>query len=256
MKIVIFTNKLKDPDLTVTRAAEGVLRETGAECALFEEDPAVFNGAYAALSLGGDGTFLRCAQYAAPRGVAVLGVHLGHTGYLSRIHPERLEELKDIASFAVRERSVLESAGRIAINDFTFSRGMAVQTVSLEIDVNGHPLGSFLGDGVIISSATGSTGYAMSAGGPVIDPRLAAMLVTPICAHTSRTHSFVLAPGRTVTVAPSYTERRQIYLSADGGEPRRLEPGERIAIRVPDKPLLCLVPKGHNFFDNVRIHRL
>ena len=256
MKIVLFTNRDKDPVLTVTNAAAAFLRAGGADCAVFDGDERVFDGAYAALSLGGDGTFLRCAKYTAPRGVPILGIHMGHTGYLSRVHPDRLDALRDIGSFAVRERSMLESEGRVAINDFTFSRGTEVQTVSLEIDVNGHPLGSFLGDGVIISSATGSTGYAMSAGGPVIDPRLAAILVTPICAHTSRTRSFVLAPGRTVTVAPSCTERRPVYLSADGGEPRRLEPGERIAIRVPDRPLLCLVPEGHNFFDNVRIHRL
>jgi NAD+ kinase len=142
------------------------------------------------------------------------------------------------------------------VNDFTFSRGMEVQTVSLELEVDGHMLGSFLGDGVIISSATGSTGYALSAGGPVVDPCLNGILVTPICAHTSHSHAFVLAPERVLTVAPSHAEQRRIYLSADGGEPRRLKPGERVEIRVSKTPLRCLEPEGHNFFDNVRIHRL
>ncbi|MDR0292716.1 MAG: NAD(+)/NADH kinase [Oscillospiraceae bacterium] len=265
MKIVIYTNQDKDPGLTVTRAAADILRSAGAECIVYGGDPSVFSGAYAALSIGGDGTFLRCAKLALPYGAAILGVHLGHTGYLSRVHPEKLDILHDIASFAIRECPALEASvisGKTetqsvaAINDLVFSRGMAVQTVSLDLKVDGQTLGSFLGDGVIVSTATGSTGYALSAGGPVIDPSLEAMLVTPVCAHTSRAHAFVLAPERVLAVAPSHAERRQIYLSADGGEPRRLEPGEHVKIFVSKRALRCLEPKGRNFFDNVRIHRL
>ena len=265
MKIILFTNRSNDPDLAVTAAVETVLLGTGAECIRFDGDECVFEGAYAAISLGGDGTFLQCAKIAAPRGVAVLGVHLGHTGYLSRVHPERLEALKRLPSFKVRKRTMLEArlAGcgaeeemLTAVNDLVFSRGMTVQTVSLEISVDGNPIGSFLGDGVIVSTAIGSTGYSLSAGGPVADPELNALLVTPICAHTSRAHSFILSPGRTLSVTPSYAERRKIYISADGGEPRRLGTGERAEIRVSDTTLLCLEPNDHDFFENVRIHRL
>lgn len=265
MKIIIFTNRDKDPNLTVTQSAVGILQSIGAECVLYEDDPALFDGADAALSLGGDGTFLRCAKHAATRGVPLLGVHLGHTGYLSRIHPERLEELRGIRDFTVREMAVL--SGRVlrglnvvfeltAINDFVFSRGSTVQTVSLELDVDGRALGSFLGDGVIVATATGSTGYSLSAGGPVADPSLRIMLVTPICAHTSHDHAFILAPNRTLCVTPSHAERRMIYLSADGEEPFRLEAGDRVEIIVSEHVLRCLEPEEHNFFDNVRIHRL
>jgi NAD+ kinase len=256
MKIVIFTNLNKDPEGKVMGAAGAVLRGAGAECVFYEGCEDVFDGAYAALSIGGDGTFLRCAQYAVPRGAAVLGVHLGHTGYLARIHPEELDKLRYIASFSVRERSILEAEGRIAVNDFTFSRGLAAQAVSLEMEADGRPLGSFLGDGVVVSSPTGSTGYALSAGGPVVDPRVGAVIVTPVCAHTPRAHAFVLAPERTLTVIPSQLERRPVYLSADGGEPRLLKTGERIEIRVSKLPLRCLEPEGYDFFDTVRIHRL
>ena len=253
---MLFANNTKDPGGKITAEAEAVLREAGVECVVFNGDGSVFDGAYAALSLGGDGTFLHCARFAAPRGVAMLGVHLGHTGYLSRIRPERLDALRHIDSFAVRTRSILETPGGIAVNDFTFSRGVEVQTVSLELEVDGLALGSFLGDGVIVSSATGSTGYALSAGGPVVDPALDGIVVTPICAHTSRAHAFVLAPRRVLTVVPSQLERRPAYLSADGGEPRRLQPGERVEIRVSELRLRCLEPEGDVFFDNVRIHRL
>jgi NAD+ kinase len=272
MKIVLFTNNNKDTDGKVTAAASAVLRGAGTEPVIFDGCGSVFDGAYAALSVGGDGTFLRCAQYAAPRGVAVLGVHMGHTGYLARIRPEELDALSQIKTFAVRERSMLEtgcgvsSTGHangpcntgalLAINDFTFSRGLAAQTVALELEADGHTLGSFLGDGVIVSSATGSTGYTLAAGGPVVDPCVNAIIVTPICAHILRTHAFVLAPERVLTVIPSQAERRPVYLSADGNEPRRLPEGARIDIRVSEKTLRCLEPEGNNFFENVRIHRL
>jgi NAD+ kinase len=273
MKIVLFVNKRKDPGGMAVRKAEAILRGAGAECVVYDGDESVFEGAYAVLSLGGDGTFLRCAKYAAPRGVAILGVHLGHTGYLTRISLGKLDELRHISSFAVRERSMLEasnitvsSAGYtnelrdagalLAINDFTFSRGMEVQTVSLELEVDGHILGSFLGDGVIISSSTGSTGYALSAGGPVVDPALDGILVTPICAHAFRSHAFVLAPERVLVVEPLDAEIKPIYISADGGKPRRVKPGERVEIRVSKLSLRCLEPEWDNFFDNVRIHRL
>jgi NAD+ kinase len=256
MKIVLFTNKSKDPDGKLTDAAAAILRGAGADCAVYGGCGDVFNGAYAAVSIGGDGTFLRCAQYAAPKGVAVIGVHLGHTGYLSRICPDNLEELRGIASFSVKKRSVLQTESQLAVNDITFSRGAEVQAVSLELRIDGHAFGSYLGDGVIVSSAMGSTGYSLSAGGPVVDPGVNAVIVTPICAHTSRAHSFVLAPDRVLTVEPLSVERRPIYISADGGVPRRLEPGESVDIRVSETPLLCLEPEGGSFLDNVKIHRL
>lgn len=265
MKIVLFTNQSKDPTLSVSAAAAAVLLDAGMDCVRYDGCDDVFEGAYAALSLGGDGTFLRCAQIAAPRGVAVLGIHLGHTGYLSRIYPEKLEKLKELASFSVKERDILKAnligdgvrrGALLAVNDFVFSRGTAVQTVSLEISVDGHPIGSFMGDGAIVSTATGSTGYNLSAGGPVADPELNALLVTPICAHTSRSHAFILSPERMISIEPSHMERREIFLSADGGEPRRLIPGERVEIQVSETPLLCLEPTGSDFFENVRIHRL
>ena len=256
MKIVLFVNQNKDPEGLVTKAAMSVLAEAGVSCVVFDGDESVFDGAYAALSLGGDGTLLRCAKAAFLHGAAVLGIHLGHTGYLAHIDPDNLGRLKDIASFKMKKRPVLQMENGIAVNDFTFSRGMTVQTVSLDIGVDGRPLGSFLGDGVIISTPTGSTGYALSAGGPVVDPDLNATLITPICAHTSHAHAFVIAPDRVVTVTPSFTERRHIYLSADGCAPRRLEQDERIEIRVSNHPLLCLEPDEHSFIDNVRLHRL
>jgi NAD+ kinase len=256
MRAVLFTNKNKDTDGIVRKSVMGILNDSGLECSVYNGDADIFNGAYAAVSIGGDGTFLRCAKYAVPRGVAVIGVHMGHTGYLSHINPDKLELLRGIASFNVCERSVLVSEGKIAVNDIVFSRGTEIQAISLELEADGQPLGSFLGDGVIISSATGSTGYALSAGGPVVDPAIGAMVVTPVCAHTSRAHSFVIAPGRVLTVAPSNTERRPVYLTADGGETRKMEPGERVEVRISKQPLRCLEPDGHSFFQKVRIHRL
>ena len=259
MKIVLFTNKNKDSELSVTARASEILREAGIESALYLGDPAVFEDAYAALSFGGDGTFLRCAKLAVRYGAAVLGVHMGHTGFLCRSNPDRLEELRGIASFGFTDRALLEVrlAGHedaLAVNDAVFHRGGIAQTVSLDIKVDGSSIGSFMGDGTIVSTATGSTGYSFSAGGPVIDPALPVMLVTPVCAHASRGHSFVLTPGRVLTVTPSFTEHRKVYCSIDGKEPVLLKGAAEI--RISKSVMRYLEPPGSGFFDTVRIHRI
>ncbi|MDR1669159.1 MAG: NAD(+)/NADH kinase [Oscillospiraceae bacterium] len=265
MKTLLFTNKDKDPGLAVTERVKEILRAEGIQCALFNGEPGAFENADAVLSLGGDGTFLRCAKLSLPHGVPVLGIGLGHTGFLSRIDPDNLEVLRGLAHFPVAERSVLEARimrdgetvrSCLAVNDAVFSRGAAVQTVSLSLEADGTALGSFLGDGVIVSTATGSTGYAFSAGGPVADPALSCMLITPICAHASRDHAFVMSPGRVLTIKPSYAERRQIFISTDGEEPARLEPGDTAELRISGMVLRCLEPEENRFFDNVRIYRL
>ncbi len=265
MKAVLFTNKEKDPDLRVTKKIRDILRSENISCADYEGNPEVFDDADAVLSLGGDGTFLRCAKLALPCGVPVLGVCLGHTGFLSRVSPDNLDVLRGLAGFPVAERSVLEARvlrgsevvrSVLTVNDAVFSRGAAVQTVSVDIEADGVTLGSFLGDGVIVSTATGSTGYAFSAGGPVADPLLSCMLVTPICAHASRNHAFVLSPDRTLIIKPSHAERRHIFFSADGEEPTRLDEGEAVELRISEMTLRCLEPEGSHFFDNARIHRL
>ncbi|MDR1691842.1 MAG: NAD(+)/NADH kinase [Oscillospiraceae bacterium] len=261
MIAVLFANVEKDPGLRVTKEAAGILEDSGCACLLYEGEPSVLDGADAVLSFGGDGTFLRCAKLALPYGVPVLGVCLGHTGFLSRVSPDELSVLRGLSGFPVADRTVLdvtllgcEERHFVAVNDAVFSRGVDVQTVSLTIDADGTSLGSFLGDGVILSSSTGSTGYAFSAGGPVADPSLSCIVVTPICAHASRGHAFVLSPERVLTVTPEDPERRSVFFSADGEEPVRLREGAEV--RIARTPLRCLEPVPGCFFDNVRIHRM
>ena len=277
--IVLFPNAQRDRDYAVTLRAAALLQKEGFACVSAGaaplpgtpvlSDAKAFEGAFAALCFGGDGTLLRCAKMAVAHGVPVLGVNLGHTGFLTQVSPDSLDELRMLAAgeFTVQERMTLEAtlangdeilSKGLAVNDIVVSRGMAVQTISLDIEADGRRLGSFLGDGVIVSSPTGSTGYALSSGGPVLDPGLDAILVTPICAHTSYAHSFVLSPGRSLRVVATHAARRDTFLSVDGGAPVRIAPGQAVGISRSKPAMRMLVLDGHTFFDNVRtrIHRM
>ena len=277
--IILYPNPERDRNYTVTLQAAALLRDQGFDCVCMDAAPApglpvlpaakAFPGALCALCFGGDGTLLRCAKMAVGYGVPVLGVNMGHTGFLTQVSPDGLDELKLFTAgrFTVQERMMLDAALikgektlsiEPSVNDIVISRGMTVQTISLDIETGGHRLGSFLGDGVIISPATGSTGYALSSGGPVIDPDVDALLVTPICAHTSYAHAFVLSPGRVLRVIATHAGHRDTFLSVDGGPPRKINPGEIVEASRSQSVMRMLVLEGHTFFDNVRtrIHRM
>ncbi|MCL2081835.1 MAG: NAD(+)/NADH kinase [Oscillospiraceae bacterium] len=278
-KIVLFPNPERDKDFRVTRESCRLLEDQGLVCCGTDTSPIpglpcppledAFCSAQAVLCFGGDGTLLRCARSALPYNVPVLGINMGHTGFLTQIKPADLHELNKIASgnFTVQERMTLKAAHlkgpqilseQDALNDIVVHRGATVQTISLDIRIEDRPLASFMADGAIIFSATGSTGYALSSGGPVVDPALDTMIITPICAHTAFAHSFVLSPDRVLAIHPTQADQREAYLSVDGQPPVRLNAGERVEISRSEQIARFIVLEGHTFFDNVRtkIHRM
>lgn len=277
-KIVIFPNADRDPGLSVTQSACRILSEAGCDCVCLSEpkvpglpaqpEAEAFSGAAAILCLGGDGTILRGARRAAAYGVPVLGVNLGHTGFLAAVSPEELDALSALARpFDTVKRMMLEVSlhrqGRevfsdMALNDAVFTRGLAAQTISLDFDVDGQPMGSFLGDGLIVSTAVGSTGYALSAGGPIVEPELPLILLTPICAHTPYAHSYIFSPERVITVSSERFADRAAYFSVDGGSSVPLLAGDRVKISRAEHTALFVIRPGHSFFDNLKtkIHKI
>ena len=157
------------------------------------------------LVLGGDGTLLRAARELADRRIPFLGINMGHLGYLAEIEeqnvPMALEKL--IADeYTVEERMML--SGRVyvdgscteqdvALNDIVLNRFGNLRVVDYEVYVNGQYLNSFRADGMIVSTPTGSTGYSLSAGGPIISPTASMLMLTPICPHTLNSRSIVFS---------------------------------------------------------------
>jgi NAD+ kinase len=195
------------------------------------------------VTVGGDGTFLFGARLAAPENIPVLGVNRGRLGFLTDLQLEELPRV--IEAFAagrtVRQRRSMLSAEitggegeagtgearpLVALNDIAL-RSPEVSLVRLRVEADGELLGEFDADGVVVASATGSTGYALSAGGPPIDPRVRAITVVPLAPHAVITRPIVLPEMTVVDVA---VEHGSVFVAADGQHQARLDAGGRVRI--------------------------
>ncbi len=196
----------------------------------------VFGQADALVALGGDGTFLHAQEQAAVRGLPVLCVHFGRLGFLSEVSsgelPSAIVRLMR-GEFAREERMMLECAyegmRRIALNDVILSR-MAVQGVMrLSLNVDGKPMDRYAADGVVVATPTGSTAYALSAGGPIVGQNLPCIVLCPICAHTLRARATVLSPDSAIDLRIESDEPG--HLVADGACVCDIAPGKPVIIR-------------------------
>ena len=245
----IITNKLKDKDYAITNEIRQYIEDHGKTCFLSEKDGeghiipgTVPEEAQCGLVLGGDGTLIRAVRDLGEHSLPLLGINLGTLGYLADV------ELKDFRGALdrlfggqpdIEERMMLEGAFRnsrkdIAMNDIVLAREGKVRIVSFNIYVNGALLNTYQADGVILSTPTGSTGYNISAGGPVVEPTAQMIVITPICSHALNTSSVVLSADDIIEVEVCegrYGRQEQVSLCFDGAEQTTLVTGERVCIR-------------------------
>ncbi len=183
----------------------------------------------AAVSLGGDGTFLRMARDMVKLNVPVFGVNFGHLGFLAEIEYEMLEQaLQKLVkgSYTIEKRCLLaaqtfESGKKaprheLAINEFVAARSNLFTTSHMELYINGKPSGRYAADGLIVATATGSTAYSLSAGGPLVQPGMEVMVITPICAHSLATRPLVIPATEEVEIRLLPRNSSPMALSADG----------------------------------------
>lgn len=218
------------------------------------------------ITLGGDGALLDGARWAGPAGTPVLGVNLGRLGFLTAVALEEVEgALARIASgdFVIDARMALEarperdgeaSESYYALNDAVLHRGGLVRVVHMKVWVDDEEVGLYRGDGVIVSTPTGSTAYSLSAGGPILDPRLDAIVATPICPHTMAIRPLVLPASATITV-DMVSSPEDIILTIDGQIGSTLKPGDRVVVRKAEQPVRLVRLPGGSFFSLLR-HKL
>ena len=200
------------------------------------------NGTELVVALGGDGTILRAAEFARPAKAALLGVNLGHVGFLAEAERTDLDAMVErilSSSYDVEERMTLDVvvrrgetvvANNWALNDVTVEKASRQRMVDLMVEVDARPLSRWSGDGVVCATPTGSTAYAFSAGGPVVWPSVEALLVVPISAHALFARPLVVAPSSTVA----------IELPAGTGEAIAFCDGRRtIDLTVHDRLQIC-----------------
>jgi len=223
------------------------------------------------IALGGDGTLLRAGRMASGMNIPVLGVNLGHLGFLTALPKNDLEGcLQQIidGDYVLDVRSMLDaqivhedgSEGEplLAWNDFVIHKsGLAsVTRLGLRIKKSNdwNEMGSFAGDGLVVGTPTGSTAYSLSAGGPIVDPSVECFLVTPICPHTLNIRPMII-PGSSKVAVDSVERAENLVLTADGQVALDVPPGSTIYIKQSEINIHLVRFPGQNFFDTLR-HKL
>ena len=218
------------------------------------------------VALGGDGTILRAAQDAWAADVPLLGVNLGNLGFLSTINLDRLDGVLDgiaAGAYRVERRMMLEArafsggdgsrgvevARVMALNEIVLERERLSRVVTIRVLVGQEVVANYIADGFIVSTPTGSTAYSLSAGGPVVEPEVQAMVLTSVCAHAPLWRSIVVGTGRTVVLE---TPWHSVAMSADGRAVATLVPGSSVQVQPHTRPLKLLTLEHPNFYDKLR----
>jgi NAD+ kinase len=219
----------------------------------------------ALLSFGGDGTFLRAARFLAGREVPVLGVNMGRVGFLTAATrddwPGAVEALFT-GRFRVELRQVLSSAvvaadGEVrplphALNDVVIHKAGVARMIRLEVSVDGESVGPYSADGIIIATPTGSTAYSLSAGGPIIQPGVEALSITPICAHTLAVRPLVIRASSVISVMPIAGWSHDLLISVDGQQVAPLGPTEGVEIRRATGWVHLVQLPNSTYFERIR----
>ena len=218
----------------------------------------------ALLTLGGDGTLLRGARVVSPHPVPILGVNLGHLGFLTCCSADQLpnalmrfargdytaESRMALEARVLDTRSV-ERMQWIALNDVVLHKGGFARVVSLRVAANGEPIATYAADGIVLSTPTGSTAYSLSAGGPVVFPTLETIVVTPVSAHTLAIRTVILPASAEVTLRAEDAPE-ELLVTVDGQVGTSFFPGETLSIRRAKNDVMIIRFPGMNFFTTLR----
>jgi NAD+ kinase len=247
-----------------TREVDGWTEPAGELARLRREMP----DTSALIVLGGDGTFLRAARAAAEAGVPILGVNLGKVGFLSKVEADDFEPvLEEIVggAYSIDERMTLrglilpaggKKGGRevFALNDIVVARGSLARVVRLDVAIGPSHVATFIADGLIVASPTGSTGYSFSAGGPILDPVSRNLVVTPIAGYLSAIRSIVASPSQTVRVR--IVDAHEAVLSVDGYDDIPLNVGDVVEVSAREAPIRFVEPRSAMPFWDLLRHKV
>lgn len=263
---LIYTNTHKDKNLTSTRHIKEYLETKGQKVTVWADESrwqekqknagrddipeGIPGDVNCMIVLGGDGTVLQAARETKRLQIPIIGVNLGTLGYMTEIEPEGLEEALDrliAGDYQQESRMMLNGKAFLAdgrteegwaLNDIVISRSGSLQIIKFIIYVNGQFLHDYDADGVIVTTPTGSTGYNLSAGGPLVEPKARLIMVTPICPHTLNQRSIILSPEDVIEIEiPQGREGRVQTLEAnfDGSHVIPLRTGDLIRIVKSEK---------------------
>lgn len=289
----IVTNNQKDKNLQLTKQVQGYLLARGASCTVQDENQLqakrtdiakIPPDVQCVIVLGGDGTLIQAARDVVKRGLPLIGVNLGTLGYLAEVEEQNVYAALDALladQCEVEERMMLvgtvvtesgefliphsdaylarkesaQEAQTPALNDIVIGRRGTLRIMQYRITVNGEPLYTYDADGIVISTPTGSTGYSLSAGGPIISPKASMILLTPICPHSLNTRSIVVSAEDEVMVeiGPGRKlESEYAEVSFDGAVGVLVSSGDRIIVRCAEQKTKIVKIHKESFLETLR----
>jgi NAD+ kinase len=223
----------------------------------------VLTGSDLVIALGGDGTVLGVARDMGERSVPILGVNRGHLGFLSDVSPDVVDSALEkvlAGQYSVRERARLRVSrlsrgelreGGLVLNDAVFTKSTPLaRMIELRTRVGGERVATYRSDGLIVATPTGSTAYNLSAGGPLLDPSLRAIVLNPICPHTLTQRPLVLPDDAEVEV--ELVSHEEVALTLDGQSVEMLRMGDRARITCSRHPALLVELPPYNHFETLR----
>ncbi len=270
MKIALIPNKTKDKEFEVTKKLVDILKEKATIymdkaydscdfCAIFLDDT-MYDEVDAVIVLGGDGTILQVAKQCAMRKIPVMGINLGRIGFMTEVE---VCEIKNAVNkllsgdYIIEERmmmkiSIIANEEKIAeyhaLNDAVISKQHA-EMIAVKLYREEEKINAYMADGVIISTPTGSTGYSLSAGGPVADPTTELFIATPMCAHSLSARSAILASEKKVSLMLSSEGSHNANLTVDGKIMKNITYGEKIEITKAKEKLKLIKMGTQSFYD-------
>lgn len=214
--------------------------------------------------LGGDGTLLNGARHTAPFGIPILGINLGHLGFLVELEKNNLEQFfKKLfaGEYTIDHRMMIEGTlfrggmaldTFIALNDIGITRGSFSRIINLKIFVNEQFVDFFPADGIVVSTPTGSTAYSLSAGGPIVDPNMNMIMVTPICPHTLQSRSIIVPDDKIINVHVEDAYHHDAMITVDGQQGYKLQPKDIITIKKSTYVTRLVRISNRSFYDVLR----
>ncbi len=228
----------------------------------------IYDNADLAIVIGGDGSMLECTRLAAPAGVPVLGINMGRVGYMTELEMDELELLDKVFSgdYTLDTRAMLSvviksESGNVkfrahALNEAVIANGAAARMVDIELYDGDELVTQYRADGLVIATPTGSTAYSLSAGGPIVDPKLSCLCVTPVCPHSLTARPLIFPDTARLRIKNTCVREKVLHLTADGRATFDMYYGDSAYISRADITAKLLRVKDEGFCSKIRLKKL
>ena len=225
----------------------------------YENYEELFGNCNIAVTVGGDGTIIHAAKFAATANKPLIGVNVGRLGFAADVEPEDIYKLKNLldGNYGTQKRMLLDvsiddNSGYIknylAVNDAIIARGELSRIIDLQVYHNDQKMSDYRADGLLFSTPTGSTAYSLSAGGPIVEPEMECILMTPVCPHSLFSRSVLFNNKSVITVKSNSSDQSKAMLTIDGQESIELKENHKVVIKQSSLYLELLTLNEKNFY--------